>query len=451
MARLDASNVDIINTIRANASLAYRDRIPVTTQANISQTLQRLQEFDPFWNEFQSILINRIGLVVMDKNMVFENRLRPLKSGAMEYGGMVQELDAQLLEAQEYDPNATNVFEAPKVETLVNYHRINRRDKYKYKVNSDLLEEAFMGEGMLSAYVNSLMAVPQQSGEWDEYLLMRDLLSAYQNEGGGFANYHVSDVATATDPEAAGKELTRKIREMYLTLKGFYKNQFNKSKADAYSTGLVLITTAKVQSFLDVDVLANAFNMDKAQWLADRVVIIDEWPEGLEGTQAMLLDDRFYRVWDTKRRNVSIFNPDSLDWIYTYHIWQILSVSTVKNALRFSTAADSITVPTVPTPSSITMSAAASTYNPGDVIALGATVTYSDGSTNGNAYFTITGVSTETGETEQVTPDTGTYIDRMGNLHVSENCAFASLTVRAFATEDMSKQASTTLTAADGE
>lgn len=435
MAMLDASNVDIINTIRANASLAYRERVPVATQANLAHTLQRITEYDPFWNEFQSILINKIALVVMDKNMVFENRLRPLKSGALEYGGIVQELDAQLLEAQEYDPNATDVFNAPKVETLVNYHKINRRNKYKFKVNSDLLEEAFINDGQLAAYINSLMVVPQQSAEWDEYLLMRSLLGAYQSEGTGFANYQVSDIATAQDPAAAGKELTRYIREMYLTMKGFYKNQFNKSKADAFSTDLVLLTTPKVQSYLDVEVLANAFHLDRAQWLADRVVVIDEWPEELAGTQAMLLDEKFYRVYDVKRRNVSIFNPDSLDWIYTLHIWSILSASTVKNALRFSTAGDNITVPSTKTVSSVSASTASNFYKPGDVIAQGATVTYSDGSTDGNAYFIISGV-TASGLTVEVTPDSGTYIDRMGYLHVSENCNFTQLVVRAVATRD---------------
>lgn len=436
MAMLDASNVDIINTVRANASLQYRDRVPVATQSNLAHTLSRIQEFDPFWNEFQSILINKIGLVVLDKNMVFENRLKPLKSGGMEFGGMVQELDAQLLRAQSYDPNATNVFDADAPEVLVNYHKINRRDKYVFKVNSDLLEEAFVTDGQLSAYVNSLMVLPQQSAEWDEYMLMLQLLGEYQNSDGGFANYQVTDVATALNPETAGKELTRKVREMYLTMKGFYNTKFNKQNADAFSTDLVLITTPKVQSYLDVDVLANAFNMNKAEWLADRVVIVQEWPAELSGTQCLLLDDKFYRVYDTKRRNVSIPNPSTLDWVYYYHVWQILSASKVKNALRFSTAADTITVGTTKTVSSISASVASNFYTPGDVVACGATVTYADSSTDGNAYFILSG-ATGSG-TEEILPDSGTYIDRMGYLHISENASWTSITVRAVATLDQS-------------
>lgn len=445
MARLDASNAEIINTVRANASLDYQTRIPVTTKANLAQTLERITEFDPLWNEFQSILINKIALVVLDKNMIFENRLRPLKSGGLEFGGMVQELDAQLLKAQTYDPNATDVFNADAPDVLVNYHKVNRRDKYKFKVNSDLLEEASINDGQLSAYINSLMGLPQQSSEWDEYLLMLDLLSKYQRSGGGFINYQVPDIASAADPEVAGRALTRAIREMYLTMKGFYRQEFNKSHVDAFSTELVLLTTPKVQSYLDVDVLANAFNMAKAEWLADRVVIVDRFPSEIANTQAMLLDSKFYRVYDTKRRSVSIFNPDSLDWIYTYHIWQILSASTMKNALRFSPDADTANVTvTSKTVSSVTMNAAADTYTQGDVIPMGAVVTYSDTSTDGNAYFVISGVTEDTAE--EVLPDSGTYVDRMGNLHISANAKWETIIITAYASMDSTKYTTHTFT-----
>lgn len=450
MARLDASNVDVINTVRANASLAYRERVPETTKASLAATLDAIQSYEPFWNEFQSVLINKIALVVMDKNMTFENRLRPLKSGGLEYGGMVQELDAQLIEAQAYDPNATNVFEAQAPDVLVNYHKINRRDKYKFKVNSDLLEEAFLNDGQLSAYVNSLMVLPQQSSEWDEYKLMLELLAMYQSEGSGFANYQVPDIASAADAEAAGKNLTRMLREYYLYTKGFFRTQYNKDGAQAFSDELVLLTTPRVQSYLDVEVLANAFNMDKAQWLADRVVIVDEFPDELAGTQAMLLDSKFYRVYDAKRRAVSIFNPDTLDWIYTYHIWQILSASRMKNAIRFSTAADSIVVPTKPTVSSVSISAAANTFNKGDIIAIGATVTYSDGSTDAAAVYEIT--ATAAGDEDnpvKVLPETGTYIDRMGNLHIAVDAQWTTITVTAYALENRTKNASKTITPAE--
>ena len=189
---LQADNAAIINKVRANASLEYQSRIPVVTQANLSKTFATLQAYQPMWNEFMDVLINRIGLTLFNQNS-FTNRLKPLKSGAMNYGGMIQEIGANLLHAEAYDPNDTNVYGGEKADVEVNYHQINRRDKYKMRVNNDLLEESFLNDGQLAAFVNNLLSLPQKSDEWDEYIIMRGLLRKYQ-VADGFFNYQVPNL-----------------------------------------------------------------------------------------------------------------------------------------------------------------------------------------------------------------------------------------------------------------
>ncbi len=456
MAVLDASNADIINKVRANASMDFRSRVPVTTKANLAKTLSEIQEYEPLWNEFQSVLINKIGLVLMDTNLVFENKLKPLKSGGMQYGGMVQELGTRFIDAEAYDPNATNVWDAQKPYVDANYHKINRRDKYKFRVNSDLLEEAFINDGQLSAYVNSLMVLPQQSAEWDEFLLMKELLAQYQTDV-TMPNIKVGDLMGATteeDKEKIGKEIVEKVRAAYGYIKEFPRTDLNPDHVVTMSQNVVLITTPSILARLDVEVLAAAFHMDKVQFLADRVVTIDHWPTGLEDTQVLLVDGNFYRVFETKRRNVNIFNPDSLDWIYTYHIWQILSLSHMKNVMRFSTAETNVAIDggefpakSTPTVSKVEISTAAENneFVAGDEIQMGAKVTYSDASTDADAYFLITGV-TATGAKKAVIPATGTFIDRMGVLHIGNPCEFATLIVEARAEQDNTKTAKLTLT-----
>lgn len=456
MAVMNASNADVINKVRANASMDFRSRVNPTTKSTLAKTLGEIRDYEPLWNEFQSVLINKIGLVLMDTNLVFENKLKPLKSGAMQYGGMVQELGTRFIEAEAYDPNATNVWDAQKPYVDANYHKINRRDKYKFRVNSDLLEEAFLNDGQLSAYVNSLMVLPQQSAEWDEFLLMKSLLSSYE-QAHGFPNIKVGDLMAAEteeDKSAIGKELVENIRAAYGYIKNFPRTDLNPEHVVTMSPDLVLITTPSILARIDVEVLAAAFHMDKAQFMADRVVEIDNWPAGLSGTQALLVDGSFYRVFDTKRRNVNIFNPDSLDWVYTYHIWQILSVSCMKNVMRFSTDETNVAIDggefpatTAKTVKSVAVTTASddSEFVGGDEIQIGATVTYSDDSTDANAFYIINGVTAE-GAFKEVVPATGTFIDRMGVLHIANPCEFKTLDITAKATEDESKTAKITLT-----
>lgn len=450
---LQASNVDILNTVRANASSVYRNEIPVATTANIAKTVAQIKNFEPFWNEFLNVLINKIALTVFNESQ-FNNKLAPLKLAAMNYGGVIEEMGADLINAEEYDPDATNVFEAPKPDVRVNYHQINRRNIYPMRLNEDLLSEAFRDSNGLSSFINNMLALPVKSAEWDEYRLMRDLLGIYQ-QADGFTNVQVPDLATSTDPEADGKKITELLREYYLTLKDFYHTEFNAEGINSTSSDLILLGTPKFFARLDVNVLAAAYNMDKADFIADRTIVVDSFGSGMEGTQCMLLDDRWYKVADTKRKMTSIYNPRADEWVYYNIVWQVLSCSRMVNALRFSTDATSgkITAGDSVTVTSTAVTSDGTALAPGAEIQLTATVTYSDESKDADAYFILTG-STETAPTggvdsvNVILPDTGTYVDRMGVLHVAEDSTYDTIVVTAVATKDSTKTGNLTISKA---
>ena len=75
--QLNASNVDTLNRIRQLASLEYKDRVPVATQANLARTAQTIRDYPVVWNEFIDILANRIGLMLFNAYR-FNNPLAPL-------------------------------------------------------------------------------------------------------------------------------------------------------------------------------------------------------------------------------------------------------------------------------------------------------------------------------------------------------------------------------------
>src|SRR5699024_7687853 len=79
-------------------------------------------------------------------------------------------------------------------------------------------------------------------------------------------------------------------------------------------------------------------------FIADRTIVVDDF--GMEGTQCMLLDQDFYKVADTKIKTTNIYNPRADECVYYLHHWGIYSASRMRNAIKFSTAADNITVNT---------------------------------------------------------------------------------------------------------
>lgn len=454
--KVAANNAAIINAVRNNASEQYRTRIPEITDNNLTKTLALLQENSLLWNEFIQVLVQRICLTLFRTNS-FENRLKPFKTGAMSYGGVVQEIGANLIKAKAYDPNDTNVFGADKPDVQTIYHSVNRRDRYDLRLNEDMLEEAFVQDGQLSAFINSLVALPQQSDENDEYLIMRDILRKV-HDSEGMATIRVPDMfdttITADEKRVAGETIASVLREHYLQMKNFYNTKYNNAGMQVTSDDLVLAGTPRFFANFDVSVLAAAFNQDKANFLADRTVVIDDF--NIPGTDVALMDRDFYVCTDTKIKSASIYNPATLDLNYYYHHWGVYSASPMRNALLLSTVEESnITAAPARTVTAVSVKLHAPAVDnkviePGAEIALDTVVTYSDGSTDGRAYTIITGqtaADAKEGAWSVVLPDTGTYIDRMGVLHVSENSKYSAITVTAISNADNKQSAKIALAA----
>lgn len=440
---VQASNAAIANAVRANASDAYRARIPVITDNQLTKTMQTLNQYPTLWNEFIETLVQRIGLTLFRQNS-FQNKLKPLKTGAMAYGGVVQEVGADLITAKAYDASDTNVFGADKPDVKTIYHSVNRRDKYSLRLNEDILEEAFVNEGQLAAFINGLIALPQQSDEWDEYLIMRDILRKVHDTE-GLATIKVDDLFSAADPEKVGKEWAKVLRQHYLQMKNFYNTCYNNSGIHTTSDDLVLLGTPRFFANFDVEVLAAAFNMDRANFMADRTVVIDDF--GMNGVDCALVDRDFYVCSDVKIKSATIYNPATLEQNYYYHHWGVYSASPLRQALILSTVEETnITAGHAKTVSNVTVTLHDPVDDnkvlaPGAEIQLDAQVTYSDASVDGRAYFVITGTTADdaAGKWNVVLPDTGTYVDRMGLLHVADDSTYTGLTITAISDQDGKK------------
>lgn len=492
---LNASNAQILNAVRDQAGLEYQMRIPAVSDGDISKALKELDKYTPMWNIFMSTLLNTIGLRMFNENL-YENRLRPLKTGSLAFGGMVEEYSINLIQAEEYDVNDTNVFEVKEPDMEVNWHRINSRRRYPLTINEDLIAEACESDGGLSALITYIMQTPQNSAEWDEYLLMLELLAKYQTED-GFANIQVSDILSAQDPEAAGKQLVKAVSTWYEKSK-FYRRDTNAAGIDAVSNSMILLTTPEIQSSYSTDVLAAAFNMSRAEFMADRVITVDKFPAGLEGTQAILLDADWYKVFDTKNKVASIYNPKTLNWNHFLHRWGIFSCSRMRPAIRFSTSEGNINVPVTWTVEAVVASFGDSSWTnwqgPGIVndawtvltvdntagitVPLKATVhevSSDDSRETDHVYWLVSGsiapivaADSDTGDNtyvypnnnaeastplpdfdtdamDVILPDSGTYVDRDGVLHVAPDMSYSALKITAISTQDPTKNASITV------
>ena len=339
--KLQATNAQIFNAIRTDASSAYAQRIPAATQGDSTATIAALNNFALQMNEFIDVLVNRIG-DVMIKQRIWSNPLSEFKRGMMAFGDTVQEIYINLMKSKRFDPQQVyeDVWRKNPPEVFASYHRITRQDYYEVSIDQTILQRAFLNEASgLQTMINSILERPYSSDEFDEYLIMKNLfLETARNDG--FFKVQVPDPSLTTNlvypqREFVAKQITEAVRTWSRKL-SFPSSAYNPQGVTTWSPngGLVLFTTPDIEALLDVNVIAQAFNVSAAQ-INDRVIVVDDL--GISGCVAILADMEYFVCADTHISFESIYNPKGLSWNYWLHHHGIYSASRFVNTIMFTT------------------------------------------------------------------------------------------------------------------
>lgn len=393
---------DIVNAIRNSQGDNFQKYVPLASNENVAEVGAGILINQTIQNEFITALVDRIGLVVM-RNVSLNNPLKKFKKGTMPLGRTIEEIFVDITKAKKYDSEdaETTVFkrEIPNVKVL--FHERNRQDFYEQTIQDDSLATAFTSWGDFEGFISQIINAIYNSSEVDEYEYMVMLIDNYYSKG----LFSIVPVAEPTG-ETASKELVKKLRATAgrMTLP-MGSRDYNSLAVRTRSNmeELHLIITADLQAQVDVDVLARAFNMDKANFLGN-VTVIDKF--ATEGLQAVLIDKDWYMVYDNLLKMETIRNPKGLYWNYFYHVWQTLSVSRFSNAVAF-VSGDVAPVTQVIVDPTITSLKAGNTMNFNSFVRIN----------DGGSYTPVWSIEGDSNTDLEI----GTTIDQEGKLTLSLN------------------------------
>lgn len=424
-----ANGVNVLNVIRQNATAVYQDRIPEATAENLHEVGDAILTYEAQANEFVNALVNRIGLVILNNRMA-TNPLAALKKGRLAVGETIEEIYIDVIKAQTYDPRAAQdtLFKRhlPNVSSV--FHSVDSQLNYPLTISNEQLRKAFLSYDSLDRFIAGLVDSMYKSATLDEFIQMKQLISEW-NENSRF----IVEPITAVTDAASAREAMIKIKAVSdgMTI---FNNQMNYAgvwtstpKDEQY-----LITTPDFNARMDVDVLAAAFHMDKAEF-AGHVIVVDNIGDlGDDGIEAILVDKNWYQVYDYLRTFKTAYNGEGLYWNYFYHVWMVYSLSPFANAVAFGTAAPTVTTLTV-TPTTATVKA-------GGTVQITTTVT-GTGDPTSKCTFAIAGNT----DPETVVSTMGKVIlgsKETGSLGTSKN----QITVTATSVQDTTKTATCTIT-----
>lgn len=361
---LNASTLDILNVIRQNASYDYQQNVPVVKTANdIPKVGEVLMGQPALANQFINALVNRIAIVRV-QSATFNNPYSMLKKGYIEFGETVEDIFVSIAKGVDFNPEKAREREYKRTFPDVRsaFHAMNWRVMYPVTIQDEDLKQAFLSMDGVQNLIAKIVDAVYTGAEYDEFLLFKYLLIKAISHG------KMKPVAIGDGTDL--KESAVQFRGVS-NLLPFMSGEYNEVgvKTTTPKDRQVIFMDAMFNAQFDVNVLASAFNMDKADFMG-RLFLIDNWTsfdnerfdiiransDGIEevtseelallaDVKAVILDENWFQVYDNNNKFTEKYSASGLYWNYFYHTWKTISNSPFSNAVVFVTSTATITAP----------------------------------------------------------------------------------------------------------
>lgn len=350
---LNASTVDILNTIRANASQEYQNLVPEITKADeIPSVGEVVMGYPGLANQFLSALMNRIASVRV-KSATFNNAYAQFKKGYLEFGETVEEVFVNICKAREFSAEKAEARElkrsVPDVRSAM--HIMNWRVQYPLTIQHRDLERAFLSADGVTDLIARLVGSLATAAEYDEYLLFKYLIIKGVNAGAMYPQ--AVNVANLNDVATAFRAVSNKLP--------FMSTMYNAAgvTTNTNKDAQLIIMDAAFNAEFDVNVLASAFNMDKANFMG-KLMLMDDFTtfdnerfaairansdmieevtdaelHNMRDVKAVILDSEWFQVYDNLQQMSETQVASGLYWNYFLNVWKTVSYSPFSNAVVF--------------------------------------------------------------------------------------------------------------------
>ena len=240
---------------------------------------------------------------------------------------------------------------------------MNWRVMYPVTIQDEDLRQAFLSIDGVQNLIAKIVDSVYTAAEYDEFLLFKYLLIKSISHG----KMLPTSIGAGTNLSEAAVQFRGTSN-----LLPFMSNDYNEAgvKTNTPKDRQVIFMDAMFNAQFDVNVLASAFNMDKADFMG-RLFLIDNWndfdnerfdiiranSDGIEevtteelallaNVKAVIMDENWFQVYDNNNKFTEKYVASGLYWNYFYHTWKTVSNSPFANAVVFVTSSADIALPT---------------------------------------------------------------------------------------------------------
>ena len=226
--------------------------------------------------------------------------------------------------------------------------------QYPVTVSRHKLKQAFVSWDALDTFIGELSNSLYNGAYIDEYQFTKELVSgAYKS------NQAQIELISAPSTEALAKTFITKARELFLNFQTPSSNFNAWAKVGGYGRpiktwanpeDIVFLVRNDVRAFVDVNVLASAFNIDKAELLGNILTVDnfdqydDEGNKIFDGSNivGMIADKSWFKI---KRQDMFLdefYNANNRTWQYYLNLTKMYNYSLFANGVIFATSAPEV-------------------------------------------------------------------------------------------------------------
>lgn len=304
-------------------------------------------------NDFVGLLKKVVATAVYNKT--FNNPLASLEGERMPLGQFIEDVYVNPAKARGFNVNDfAGLLQKYEAEIATQYLTVNSDLQYCVTITREKIRNAFTSWSNLESLITGMVNSLYNGAYITRYNQAKGLvLSAYSGN-----NVKVQTVSAVSDASTA-KALVKSMRATFskMQIPSTRYNAWNQVKGGnlALKTwsdpeDVVVMISADVEANLDVEVLASAFNMSKADFLG-RVIVVDDFSQYAEdgsvevdgsAIQAIICDKAWFKIKTQDFAMDEFYNANNRTWQYYLNDVRMTNYSLFANAVVFATSAPSV-------------------------------------------------------------------------------------------------------------
>ena len=332
------TNAKILQLLAPHLSKEFNDRIPSITASNMEQVGETISSYPTLANEFCQVLTNQV-IRTMFKTRTLDNPLSMFEKGDLsKFGKSLEMIYVDVIQGKDFTDRFNGSYEAEVLAPVsydnvkVQYLTENSRLKYKVTISTDMLASAFKNENGLSTMANQLVSKMVESYNVDKFLLTWKLIDKMKT----------NKLATVKPVDKnSAKAFSRKVKEVIKNMR-FPSREFNASgvMTKSSSSDLFIIMDTYTSALLDVELLADTFNMSKVE-LKSRIVEVPYFAD--PNRIALIVDRDKLQIFSTKYASDTVKNGAGLFTNVFLHRWDLFGACDFANCVELVADLDTAT------------------------------------------------------------------------------------------------------------